>query len=297
MQPTTSKSKLNGNSLDQCPVCGTKKIGRKRVVGGSDAQVNEYPWMVSLHKGNRRSNSYRQYPFCGGSLISSRWVLTAAHCTPSGGGDVMATIGEHDLSIISETILQEVWTTTSIVHPDFHNQLLTHDIRLHKLERPVDTQMYTPISLPSPTATFANEIDVWVTGWGLTDENGVAGQPAILQELKLRTVADDICNTAMVEEDGPYWGKIYGDIQLCAGGLKDKDACAGDSGGPLIHQKTDGTFQQVGVVSWGIGCGREGLYGVYAEVSAFTNWIVSTVNREDALAGPDKLDAQSICCA
>jgi len=201
----------------------------------------------------------------------------------------VALIGEHDLSIETETVIQERTISRRIRHPNYDNDQLKYDIALHKLDRPVDTQIYTPVKLPFPESDYQGK-KVWVTGWGMTQEKGL--QSAILQELQISVVDTQVCHEKMVEEAGKFWGAVFPDVQICAGGDKGKDGCQGDSGGPLVYELEDGTFELAGIVSWGIGCAREGLYGVYTYVPAFTPWILDIINGEDRVS----LTTESLCC-
>ena len=69
---------------------------------------------------------------------------------------------------------------------------------------------------------------------------------------------------------------------VCAGGEKDKDACRGDGGGPLVcpidPEDPDTLYTQVGIVAWGIGCGQENVPGVYTSVAeqvCWMDWVMS----------------------
>ncbi|XP_023336050.1 trypsin-1 [Eurytemora carolleeae] len=97
----------------------------------------------------------------------------------------------------------------------------------------------------------------------------------------MRVVPDDVCNKAMVAQDGPFWGKIFEKEQLCAGGQLGFDSCQGDSGGPLVAEGSNGNYRLAGIVSWGIGCARQGLYGVYTEVQNYIGWIETEINKKD----------------
>ena len=80
-------------------------------------------------------------------------------------------------------------------------------------------------------------------------------------------VSDASCQASISSVSSAYDGGITPDM-LCAGGNKGYDGCQGDSGGPLVVEDSDGVDTLVGVVSWGIGCAREGLPGIYAETSS-----------------------------
>ena len=104
-----------------------------------------------------------------------------------------------------------------------------------------------------------------VAGWGVTQEGGSELAPT-LQEVSLPLATLETCRSAL--------GPGVTDNMLCAGGLQGQDACQGDSGGPLMGlEPLQQRLYLAGVVSWGVGCAREGLYGVYTKVSQYTDWI------------------------
>ncbi|XP_023611357.1 tryptase-like [Myotis lucifugus] len=141
------------------------------------------------------------------------------------------------------------------------------DVALLKLEAPVrPSNLVGLISLPPASSSFPPGTRCWVTGWGDIASGVLLPPPKNLQEVDVPIVADEIC----------WWqylriNKVITDDMLCAGswGL---DSCQGDSGGPLVCIWR-GTWVQVGVVSWGEGCGLPNFPGVYARVTSFLPWI------------------------
>ena len=108
------------------------------------------------------------------------------------------------------------------------------------------------------------------TGWGAMTEIGPTSH--VLREVDVPTISNEICKTR---------GFNVTESMLCAGGIEGKDACQGDDGGPLFVNK-DGNPVVIGVVSWGRGCGRVGLPGIYARISPARSWIDSTVKSFSA---------------
>jgi len=248
--------------------CG-KKRERKRIVGGFQTEVNEYPWMALL-----RDKFWSEERFvCAGSLISAEWVLTAAHClTFFTTANLEVRLGEHQRSSATETSLTVSIGVDKIVeHPGYDNP--KNDVALLKLASRVDTTIYTPVCLPLQAAVYTGFMAT-VIGWGKTTaaKEGRAGSSDVLLEATdLPIISDTDCVAAGVEVE---W-KISPDM-VCAGGEVGKDSCKGDSGGPLMISSVQ-ECTLVGVVSWGLGCAREGLPGVYAEVSYFRTWIDKVV--------------------
>ena len=152
--------------------------------------------------------------------------------------------------------VQERGIIERIRHPEWDHRTHRNDLALLKLVHPVDTSVYVPSCLPAPDTDYTGS-DVWVLGWGRTQENGQ--QSETLLELKMTMVDGEECDRAMPG--------IYPEEMLCAGGEKGRDGCQGDSGGPLmVHNMERDTWDLAGVTSWGIGCAREGLYGVYTRI-------------------------------
>ncbi|KAJ6649947.1 Trypsin 3A1 [Pseudolycoriella hygida] len=232
---------------------GMVPMGEGRIVGGDAVSINSFPWTLTL----RRLGSHR----CGASLIRPNRALCAAHCTvgiAGNGFELRAGSTQH----ASGGQLQQ--TTTVLNHPSYNAQTLNNDISIVRVGANFNTgAAVAVVPLHGAGAGLAAGVTVTVAGWGATCE-GCAGS-AGLRAVSKPVVANAQCNTN-------YGGGITAQM-LCAGfAAGGRDACQGDSGGPL----TSGTTL-VGVVSWGRGCARPNLPGVYARVASFRTWIDSNV--------------------
>ncbi len=250
--------------------------GSVRVVGGAPADPGEWPWQVALIGGSA-SDLYNGQ-FCGGSLISAQWVLTAAHCVVDNNGvqiapaavDIVA--GIYNLSS-PEAGYQRRDITQIIVHPNYNYIAFNNDIALLRLASPVSlggggTTRTAAIPLASTALGDLTGTGAWVTGWGNTES--IPAFPSQLYEVTVPIISNGQCSTS-------YGGAITPGM-LCAGLPEGgKDSCQGDSGGPLAVY-LNGQWQLAGVVSWGTGCADPGYYGVYARVSNFVSWIQSNTN-------------------
>ena len=232
------------------------------IVGGTDAVKGEFPFQVSIQSS---SGSH----FCGGSLIKTNWVLTAAHCVQGWKTANKIVLGLHDRNDKNGT---ETFTATRVIaHPQFNRQTLDFDYALLQLS---GNSNFRPIALNNteiaiPDAGSQDVVNVWTSGWGAISE-GSMGLPRILQKVEVPLVTTKACNAA-----DSYNGQIT-DRMICAGlQAGGKDSCQGDSGGPLFMKQTSGDYLLVGVVSWGEGCARANKYGVYTKVNAGVDWIAS----------------------
>ncbi|CAH0766795.1 unnamed protein product [Diatraea saccharalis] len=246
--------------------CGNKNIRSietddERIVGGQNAEVNEWPWIVALFNGGRQ--------FCGGSLIDDRHVLSAAHCvahmTSWDVARLTARLGDHNIRINTETQHIERKIKRVVRHRGFDMRTLYNDIAILTLDQPVSfTKNIRPVCLPSGGRMYTGQTAT-VIGWGSLRESGP--QPATLQEVTIPIWSNSDCR---LKYGGAAPGGIV-DHMLCAG-RANMDSCSGDSGGPLMVNE-GGRWTQVGVVSWGIGCGKGQYPGVYTRITAFLPWI------------------------
>jgi len=236
--------------------CGERKVVRTRIVGGQNAQKNEYPWQVGL------VSNWGSTPFCGGSLISSTTVVTAAHCATSpsqfkvvvGDHDVTQGDGEQRISVAS-------WTS----HPNYNSNNQDHDIAIIQLAQPVQfSDSVAPVCLPPSSSSNYDGATATATGWGTLSSGG--SRPSILQEVDLTVLTNGECTRA----PNIYSSGQISNNMICASG-PGKDSCQGDSGGPLVVHS--GSFDLVGVVSWGYGCAQSGAPGVYSRVTDQLDWV------------------------
>ncbi|XP_011341020.1 trypsin-1 isoform X2 [Ooceraea biroi] len=235
-----------------------------RIVGGNETLVNQYPWMAML--------LYRNQFYCGGTVINSRYVLTASHCIDRFDVNKLSVrILEHDWNTTSEADTQEYKVEKTIKHSGYSTTNYNNDIALIKLAHPIKFQgSMRPACLPDRVKTFAGEKGI-VTGWGAVKEGGSVS-PSLL-EVDVPILSNAECRNTK------YPSRRITDNMMCAGYQKGgKDSCQGDSGGPL-HVEQNGSHQVVGVVSWGEGCAQPGYPGVYARVNRFLTWI--TYNTQD----------------
>ncbi|XP_056350070.1 ovochymase-2-like isoform X2 [Oenanthe melanoleuca] len=246
-------------ALQKDPKCGQKvqetSLGSyfalfSRIVGGHQVKQGSHPWQVSLKR--------RQKHFCGGTIVSAQWVVTAAHCTLDRNllQHLHVTAGEHDLGL-RESSEQTLPVKSVIQHPKFDPRTpMNYDIALLKLD-------------------------------GTFNFNGLL--PQVLYEVSLPILSSRECSRALSTLKKP----IPGDTIMCAG-FPDggRDACQGDSGGPLLCRGKQGAWTLAGVISWGMGCARgwmgnkkkkypkRGSPGIFTDLSVVLPWVQENMSAD-----------------
>ncbi|MGI9510102.1 MAG: S1 family serine peptidase [Geminicoccaceae bacterium] len=241
-----------------------------RIVGGTDAADDENPFQVALLLRDQANNQNAQ--FCGGTLVAGNMVVTAAHCSDFlEAGDVQVLTGARRLD--AGGTRRDVSRIT--IHPDWDSVTFDNDVAVWELSsHATDVPFAELATTDGPVGS-----DVLVTGWGALAEGGAS--PTQLQAVEVPIVSRDNCNDA-----NSYNGDITANM-ICAGlDQGGQDSCQGDSGGPLTAGSGNGVL--TGVVSWGEGCARPNLFGVYARVSSpgirsFLDEAIGTELAEDCV--------------
>lgn len=246
-------------------------------MGGRVAARNSWPWIVSFVSKGDNSKLY-----CSGSLIDPHWILTTAHCFVIGEYEFPAThwkyiAGNHFLDELDphEQVLE---ARRVFLHPKYirsnNYSPGDYDIALVQLRWPANvTQQVRPICLPNDTTSDVVDVDShFVAGWGNVYDTTRYNRSRVLKELRVDIIPREVCNG-----NSSYGGNVTR-RQLCAGHkFGGQDACFGDSGGPLQYSNKDGTWTIEGLVSWGRGCARDNLYGIYTDVTALLAFIKETM--------------------
>jgi len=286
-------ARVAGNCF--CGLVDKPSSSSNRILGGRPSQKNRYPWMARF--GYKEKNH-----ICGGSLISSRWILTAAHCVEScdddgnncvdrQSSDIKVFLGDHNKDIL-EGQEKKMDISKIFVHPDYERRVLVHDVALLKLIKEVDFtndahRHIRPICLPSDHTQSYEGWEATVAGWGLRGgglEGGEENSPSILQEI----------NATVLANSDPKCRRD--NSKLCVTHPDGQKMCKGDSGGPLISKPADHdgatpgqNYELIGVNSFVNThfCGEDGDYfGGYARVTEHLTWIEETMGTAEHTTCP-----------
>uniref|UniRef100_A0A8C3BXC5 Neurotrypsin n=1 Tax=Cairina moschata TaxID=8855 RepID=A0A8C3BXC5_CAIMO len=252
-------------------VCGMRLLHRrkKRIIGGNKALRGGWPWQVSLRlKGFHRDTRL----LCGATLISSCWVVTAAHCFKRFGVDVrryLLRVGDYHTGVKDE-FERELPVERIVLHRNYWAGSNDNDIALVRMRGREGhclsfNHHVLPVCLPDrKEKSDINRQACIISGWGDTGKS------------YSRTLLQGVVPLLPREDCEARYGQKFTNRMICAGNLsEDKrvDSCQGDSGGPLMCQRSNGRWIILGITSWGYGCGRKDSPGVYTKVSKYVPWI------------------------
>jgi len=236
--------------------CGMKHDQASKIVGGHPANKHEYPWMVALvTRGNIK-------PWCGGSLITEKHVLSAAHCTVGKAESTIQVLLFLHKTDNSDMDFNRYDVSKIENHKDYDGPSGYHynDFSIITIHSSVHPLFLMPVCLPADTnKKYAGQLAT-ATGWGQLCERCDVSK--VLMEVDITVTTNEVCKNK-------YPG--LRDTHICAMD-PGKDTCQKDSGGPLMVEE-NGRWTLVGVTSFGQGCARPGKPGVYARVTEAMDWI------------------------
>jgi len=233
--------------------CGIPNANPEKIVGGVEATPHEFPWQVGLF--------FDGY-FCGGTIISEKYILTAAHCA-DGVYSHEVVIGAHEIRDPSNTIINAYSPT---VHPEWDSFSLSNDLAILELETEIDWAEFGDNASPNCLASsgdFSGQTAL-VSGWGLDSDSASSISP-VLRKVEAPVMSQSECES--------YWGNLNEGV-VCINTEGGKSSCNGDSGGPLSIPGS--VYEQIGIVSFGSAAGCEiGAPAGFSEVAKYIDWISS----------------------
>ncbi len=251
---------------------------QSNIYGGQPVDISEAPYQVSLE------NQFGSH-FCGGSIINCEWVVTAAHCVSSNPSGVVVHAGATDQT--NNNLGQRIAVDQIIVHPNYIT--LHNDVALLHLATPLEfNDNVQPITYATPQNTALADIapgtTAFITGWG---DSGSGCCSGVLLGASLPVIGNQDAGTLMTSSGNncpPWWSPPL-DNSMIAFYQQGIAAGPGDSGGPAVITKTDGTRVLVGASSWG-GCPRDFFPTMYANIRELSSFIDANVPPPSACCAP-----------
>ncbi|MFI9394185.1 S1 family peptidase [Streptomyces bauhiniae] len=225
------------------------------IVGGTTTTTTAYPYVMQITDASGNQ-------FCGGTLVSAKKVVTAAHCMVGESTSSVRVVGGRTyLNGTNGTVsrVSKIW-----INPDYTDATRGDDVAVLTLST---SMPYTPVSYvsSSQTSVYAAGTTARILGWGTTSENGSSSNQ--LRTATVPIVSDSSCRSS-------YGSDFVQSDMVCAGLTSGGvDTCQGDSGGPLI---IGGVL--AGITSWGEGCAEAGYPGVYTRLTTFSSLVTAQVN-------------------
>jgi len=224
-----------------------------RISRGSTTSISTIPYLVQVHRGSSS--------FCGGSLISSLWVLTAGHCCSGYSASnyyiVAGTSRLNGANGIRRTV------SYMAIAPRYTSRVMNMDACLLRLSSALNGTNIGTIALAQSRPPVGTTLRV--AGWGATREGGDSS--TLLRDTRVPVVAQNVCRRR-------YRGQSRITRYMFCAGTDSRDTCEGDSGGPAVLNNL-----LYGITSFGVGCARAGYPGVYTVVSRIRTWINSTMTN------------------
>uniref|UniRef100_A0A6G5A6U1 Putative trypsin-like serine protease n=1 Tax=Rhipicephalus microplus TaxID=6941 RepID=A0A6G5A6U1_RHIMP len=245
--------------------CGMPSY-KSMIVNGTEVKELQYPWAVFL-----ATYFYPDFYACGGTIITKRHVLTAAHCLVSHHVRVQKVVVWY--GSVDRRNAESVVASKMLIHKDYVETTDVNDIALLEVKNPFSFgKDVAPICIPMGPVPIVNK-DAVVAGWGSLYIDGDTVD--FLRQTSVTILPDKVCTT--------LFGKHgFSDTRQCCANKRSKGACKGDSGGPLMVRNKAGRFQQVGIVSYLMGtCGGDYNPQVYTRVTSYSDWLTRGVSSSN----------------